>query len=332
MEKRTQQVFLATLAGKRISHCLSQCVNIIRNKVGQVHVFAVIPNLFDRVKIRSIGRQPFEVQSAEPQFEFPCRRTVNHPAIHNQDEAPGKMSQYLRNKLLKVVSVHIRVLYRKIESELVSPRRNTYRRNGRQSVATVPSIMDWSLAFRRPSAANSWLKHKTAFVHKYDGFAASTGFFLSFASLPFARLQLPFHRVLLLDVRAFGNSSPWLSEYARHWTTRTGCQNAFQSLRPLSEESIVQWHNRYDEHPLAGASQADASAYPTGCCVDLEGCEPQRNVRRTDCKPSASPIRSMGLPRSAVRSLEQPVPVSAMRWLCAAVAPTVPLFLRVSYP
>ena len=40
MKKRTQQIFLDALATERITHCLSQCVNILRNEVGQVDIFA----------------------------------------------------------------------------------------------------------------------------------------------------------------------------------------------------------------------------------------------------------------------------------------------------
>ena len=91
------------------------------------------------------------------------------------------------------------------------------------------------------------------------------GLFLFSASPSFARWQLPFHRVSRSRFGLFGNSSPCPSEYVRHRTIRSGCQNVFQSLRRLSAESIAQWHSRYDQQPLAAASQADASAYATNC-------------------------------------------------------------------
>ena len=332
MKKRTQQVFLATLATKRITHCLSQCVNILRNEVGQVHIFAVIPNLLDRVEVRGISWQPFEIQLAEPQSEFLCRRTVNHPTVDNQDEPFGKMGPHLRHKLLKVIGVHIRILYRKIKSKLVPPWRNTYCRNSRQPVATIPAIVDWSPTFGRPGAPNRWLKHEAAFVRQYDCLAASMSFFLSLASPSFARGQLPFHRVLLLGVQAFGNSIPCPSEYARHWTIRSGWQSVFRLLRPLCAKSIVQWHTRYGEHPLTEAFPADLSAYLTNCYVGQEGCELQRSIRRACHRMSANPIRLMGLPQPAVRSLGHPAPVPAMKRLYAAVAPTVLVFLWASYP
>ena len=332
MKERTQQISSATLATQRITHDLSQCANVVRNEVGQVNVFAVIPNLLDRIKIRGISRQPFDVQAAESQLEFPYRRTMNHPPVDNQDDSLGKMSQYLPDKLLKVVGVYIRVLYRKIQRKMMSPRRNTYRRNSRQPVATIPAIMDWCLAFRGPCAANRWLKQKTTLIRKYNGFTASTGFFLFWASPSFAKWQLRFHRVLLLDARAFGNSSPCLSEYARHWTIRSGSQSAFQLPRLFCAGSITRWYNRYTWCPLTEVSQAGAFAYPTNCWGGQEGCGLERTVRLTCRRMPANPTRWMGLPQPIVQSRGYPVLVSAMRWLYAAVAPTVWLFLRVSYP
>ena len=332
MKKRTQQVFLATLATKRITHRLSQCVNILRNEVGQVHIFAVIPNLLDRVEVRGISWQPFEIQLAEPQSEFLCRRTVNHPAVDNQDEPSGKMPSQLRHKLLKVIRVHIRILYRKIKSKLVSPRRNTYCRNSRQPVATIPAIVDWSPAFGRPGAPNRWLKHEAAFVRQYDRSAASMGFFLSSASPSFARGQWPFHRVPWLDVPASGNSSPCLSEYARHWTIRSGCQSVFRLLRPLDAKSRVPWHTHCGEHPLTEASPANLFAYLTNCCVGQEGCALRRRVHRAGHGMSANSIRLMGLPLLTVLSRGHPALVPAMRWLYAVAAPIVWVFLQVSYP
>ena len=332
MEKRTQQILLTDLATQRITDCLGQYFNIVRDKVRQIHVLAAIPNLFDRVEVRSIRRQPFHIHATESQTQLPRGRTMHHPTVDNHDDSFAKMSQNLRNKFLEVVRMHICILYRKVKAQLVSSRRNTYRRDSRQSVATVPTVMDGGLAFWCPCPTYRRLKHKPAFVGKYDGFTASSGFFLYAANPSFARGLWLFHRVLWPVVRASDNSSPCPSGYARHWTTRSEYRSESRLLRRLFAASTTRWDSHVEKHLSAAALPVDSSASVINLGYAPAGYEPQMPVRRTSHRLFAIQLPLMDWLRLAWRFLEPCVLVPAGLWLFAAAAPIVWLFQRVSYP
>ena len=131
---------------------LFKFANIFGNIIGQIRILAAVPNLLDRIEIRCIRRQPFHINTAESSLQSFGTAAMNHPAIHNQDNPLWKMYKQLCHKCLKIISDNIVVTNSKIQSQTLESRRNRNGRNSRQSVTTVPAVMNGSLSLPSPSS------------------------------------------------------------------------------------------------------------------------------------------------------------------------------------
>ena len=99
---------------KRTSDCLGEFCDVLRNEVGQVHVLRPSPDLFIGIEFRGVRRQPFEAQPAwEPCQELVRGRTVDLPAIQDQDDPPGKVSEDFRHETLDIRGTEIVLLERR---------------------------------------------------------------------------------------------------------------------------------------------------------------------------------------------------------------------------
>jgi len=235
--------------------------NIFRDIIGQVRIFAAVPNLFDWIKIRCIRRQPFHINAAESPLQSFSTATMYHPAIHNQDKPSRKMRQQFCHKGLKIISNNVVVTNCEIQSQMPAFRRNRNGRNSRQSVAAVPTVMNGSLSLPSPSSPNSWLKHKAAFIQQNSGFTAFSGFFLYGANRSFARWLSPLRLVREIFVRAFGNCSPSASGFARLERDgnklETSCESQLQYV-PMSTSSFC-------SRKLSGLCLADDLTFDVAC-------------------------------------------------------------------
>ena len=64
MKIRTKQILLPRLDIKAVFNGLGQVCHIVRNNVGQLAIFAMVPNLLNRIQIRRIARKKMQFQSA----------------------------------------------------------------------------------------------------------------------------------------------------------------------------------------------------------------------------------------------------------------------------
>lgn len=178
MKKRTKQILLPRLDIKAVFNGLGQVCHIVRNKVGQLAVFAMVPNLLNRIQFRRISRKPLRLNTMAESALQPANPTaMHHPAVDNQNDARGEMLQQVSDKCLKIIGTNIMALNRKIQSQSMTFRRTRKRGDGRQPIPAIPTAQDRRLSFGGPCAANRWLKHKPAFVQKNDGFTCSASFF-----------------------------------------------------------------------------------------------------------------------------------------------------------
>jgi len=324
---------LFALTAQRGIQCISQMCNVIRYKIRQLAVFAVVPDLLNRIQLRCIGWQPFHVDTFSKPFSKPANAAaMNHPTVDDKDDALGKMQKQFSNKVLKIVGTNIGVLHSKIQSKPTFSRRHTDRRYGRQSIASVPAIMNRCMSLRSPCSPDGRLQHKAAFIGKYDGFSGPAGFFLCAANRSCARERWPVRHALWLSFRASGNSSPWLSKYARRWMRHRRDRSSFRLLRPPVAESKVQWDSRSFE-PLSKVA-FPTSAYPCGLIpVGVRGdCVPERMLRLVFRRLAATALWLQALHRRVWPSHLRDTLLGAKQWLVAAYVPIVQGFQWVSYP
>ena len=310
---------------------LFKFANIFGNIIGQVRIFAAVPDLLNRIKIGGIRRQPFHINAAESSLQSPGTAAMNHPAIHNQDKPSRKMRKQFCHKGLKIISDNVVVTNSEIQSQMPAFRRNRNGRNSRQSVPAVPAIMNGSSSLPSPGAPNSWLKHKAAFIQQNSGFTAFSGFFLYGANRSFAKWLSPVRLVRELCVRAFGNCSPSASGFAR--LERDGnkleisCESPLQYV-PMSTSSFC---NR----KLSGLCLADDPTFDVACpkvsLADRVSAWVRGLWHRLFCghraiePPNCRKSQPSWQPRGFRRRLSAELLLAA----CAAEVPL--LFLLVSY-
>jgi len=207
-------------------------IYIFRNIIGKVAILAVIPNLLHRIKLRRIRRQPFKPDSpGKSSLQTYCAPAMHKPAVQNQNNTLWKMNKELPDKKHKIVNADVRILDVKIQTQLMTNRRNTDSADGRELVVTFPVVKQWRLASWGPGSTHQRLEHKAAFIQQNDGSTAFSGVFLYKANVPFARFLWPARCVLWHAVPAFGNCSADEKECTRHLIV----DNRHRSSSELSE-------------------------------------------------------------------------------------------------
>lgn len=314
-----------------VTNFLFKFGNIFGNIIGQVRIFAAVPNLLDRIKIRCIRRQPFHINTAESSLQSFGPATMYHPTIHDQDKPSLKMRQQFCHKGLKIIGDNIMVTNSEIQSQTPASRRNRNGRNSRQSIAAVPAIMNGSLSLTSPGSPNSWVKHKTAFIQQNDGFTPFSGFFLYGANRSFAKWLSPVRLVRELCVLAFGNCSPSASGFAR--LVKDG--NKLETFSELPLQYVPMSTSLFCNRKLSGLCLADDPTFAVSCpkvsSADLvpawvRGLWPRlfrghRAIEPPNCQKS----QLFGQPRGFHRRR------SAELSLALDVAEVLLLFLLVSY-
>ena len=315
----------------RLKNTCSKCVNVLRNMVGQVCVFASIPDLFNWVEIGRVGRQPFDIDPASKTFTQPfSSRAMNRPAIHNQDNAPRQVLQNFRHEEFESIGTDVVRLKVEIEPQMTAFRRNAENRNGRKTIPSVPTIENRGLAPWGPSPPHQRLKHKAGFVQKNDATPCSSRFFLSGANPLDASCRWPSRRVPGPAVRVSDNSSPVHLRCARLQRDDIALRSVDKLSLPHAPEST----NEYDSHERPDLFSTERStsdaACPRACKADgVVACflVPllHRACRHLASEPPSQPRRRPGeLPRG------YHAPCSATPWHVAAAVLILVGFLLVS--
>lgn len=321
-EERTQQRLLTTASSQGLANSFGQMLHIIWYKVGHIRVFGSIPNLLVGIKFWGIRRQPFDRDSFfESPLQFFGSPAMNHPAIPDQNDTLGKTLKQCRDKWLSIFGSDIMAKQFKMKSHLAVYGRNTDCRHDREPISAIPAILDRGFASWRPRPPHNRLKHKAAFISKYDGFTAFSRVFLYAASRFFATLRSHLRCVRGLCVPASDNSSPSLIVYATHLMGRTLCQNAFLSPQPHERAS----RDHCNSHAFRGLEATDwqvvSTVLPSACKAVLYAASPSGHPGHTaDRLFSIAKLRRM-LRRNAWLPANPTILVPATPWLPADAAP-----------
>lgn len=150
LEKRAHQAPLVPRAGQRSGNGLMKIVHILRNEVGQIAVFGVVPNPLHRVEIRSIGRQPLDLEPVGMRrLQDPDRLAVGVQAVQNRHESAAQVVMEQRQESHDLFPTHVVPMDAKIQPQPPPHRRHSERRNDRQTVAAIPTVLDRRLTARR---------------------------------------------------------------------------------------------------------------------------------------------------------------------------------------
>lgn len=215
-EERSQKLLLSLNSAQRPPNGSLQLCHILRHEVGQVAILAMVPDALDRVEVRGIRRQPFNVHASPKTPPQPTpSRSMHLPAVHNQNDATPEMLQQACHKQFKILGADITGLQVEVKTDAMANWRDADGRDSRKSVVSSPTIQQRCLCSWRPSAANQRLQHKAGFIRKNDAATGSVGFFLYVANPAFANARWPLRCVGGPVFPVSGSSSPSLSAGAR---------------------------------------------------------------------------------------------------------------------
>ncbi len=150
----------------------------------------------------------------------------------------------LTNERLHLVSTDVVIVNLEVQSKPATLWRDGDRRNDRQTVVPIPTIVDWRVASRSPGSTHHRLEHEAAFIDKNDATTGSSRFFLCAANPWCANVGSLLRLVREPVARAFGNSSPSASKYATRSKDRSGRRSGGESLGLPASGSTVRFCNR----------------------------------------------------------------------------------------
>lgn len=164
----------------RVIHGLGKMLHIIRNEVRQVSVLGVIPDHLNWIQVGCIAGQPFHFKPVHAGFAQEANSfAVCTEAVHNQDELSAQMTMDEVEKSYDLHEGDVVIVYLKVQAKPTVEGSQRYRRDNRQAVVPIPTVLDWRLTLRCPRAAHRWLQHEATFVYENDTPPLLTGFFLT---------------------------------------------------------------------------------------------------------------------------------------------------------
>ena len=150
-------------------------------QVGHGACLEVGPSVFDRIEIRSIGRQERAARS-QRLTENPgyLGTAVSLEAVPDHHRTAGKMaSQNLEERHYFRDADSTIWMQAEEKRQLVAARWNAQCSDGRDLLMRAsPLKQHWRLALGRPAAANQWRHQEATLVNKDQGSLQSPGFFL----------------------------------------------------------------------------------------------------------------------------------------------------------
>jgi hypothetical protein len=275
----------------RVTYSFIKCIDIFGKIVRQVGILASIPDVFGRVKIGGICWQPFNRNTlAEAMSQAFCSRPVNRPPIHDQNDTVRLVSQKFNDKSFEFVGANVGSLNIEVDRQTPTFRRNAKGRDCRQSVASIPTIMNRRLAAWRPSPPNNRLEHKATFIKENEATTASARVFLYAATLSDATGQWLFRCVRGLDARVSGNSNPKRPEYAKHDKDDNPHQSACRSPLLRDLESTTRSCNREQQDLLSTTQPTFGVACPRACKADVvAACSLKLSSHHVGRHPASEP-------------------------------------------
>ena len=261
VEAGVQGWLLVFFANQRPMNGDVQVQQVVRDEVGQITIFGVVPNVFDWVEIRGIGRQPLEVEPIRMNVgDLTSGATMHIPAIPDQNGPPAQMTSKVPQKVDHVRRANVLFVNGKEEPQATPVGRDRHGTDDRESIVSVPCVREGRLSPRRPGSPQQRLQHEATFIDEHEWTIADARLFLSEANLAFA-IDRPLARhAPVPSARASADSIPSRAEPSTRATRGRSRQSAAGSLRPPADKSTGWSGSRPPAGPSPKALRASASA------------------------------------------------------------------------
>lgn len=197
MEERMYPVrFMAVCLQDSIQDFVKLC-DLIGNEIGKRSALRLLPDVFHRVKIGSVAREPIDAQPISAAVvQLPHGRTMRAQAVANQNHGTAQVVVHLAQKRDHIFRMYVMIEQRVIQAKPTGPRCATNRRQRTDPVVAIPSMLDGRITLRGPHSSSQRLQQIAAFIEKNQA-------------------SLPFEALFLAAANPRGANGRWLARPAR---------------------------------------------------------------------------------------------------------------------
>lgn len=196
-----------------------QFVDIVRDHVGQIGVFGLVPHVFDRIKVRGVCGKPFDGEPLNTVLQqLSDGRSMGRQTVTHEDERTPQVEVNLSQEPDEVRSSCVVVKQFVVQAKPVGPGRASNRSQSRDPIVTIPDSLDRCVSRRSPHSPPQGLEQIATFIKKNQASLPFEALFLAAANSRGSseRLRLRSARALAVSVSADSNRAD-AANVAHRW-------------------------------------------------------------------------------------------------------------------
>lgn len=216
IKEGSNQVWVIMFLHQRKPNPNLQMIDIVGDKVGQVGVLGMAPDLFDRIQFGGVRWEKSHLYGLGKAFpQFSGGGFVNTGSVPDHDQVSPQTPMQFGDEVFHHGRLDVLGIDAEVNAQASLFGRKGDRRDDGEAVMAVPRIVDRGLPPGRPRTADHRLQLEPALVQKDKGGVIGPPFFLSPAKPRDAKRRWLSRFAPELVVRASDNSSPDSSESSK---------------------------------------------------------------------------------------------------------------------
>lgn len=218
-----------------------ESLHVFRRQVDQITILAVVPDLLNWIKVRRIGRQPFNADSLGMGLQVApqCFCPMDTPSIHDEYHPAANISRDGPQEGNHILSTDVFSLNAPVKPDPASMGGKSKGTDGRESIVTAPLVEYRCLSSGCPCPSHQRLEHESTLIQKDDASIFLFSVFLYAAIFPYAKPESVPRPFPCPDAVAFDNSNHKHGESSRRGPDDTLHQNDSRSPSLSVAVSIV---------------------------------------------------------------------------------------------
>lgn len=164
---------------ERFGDGVVESVEVGRDEVGELRVLGMTPERLDRIEVRCIGREPFDVEPLRAALvQLANGRAMDVESVHHDHERTSVLATESAEIPHEVRRPDVALLHGEVLPNLRASRQDTQTADHAQAVMSLRDDLLRTFADRSPSPPIQRLQPKAGFIEKDDDRAPTAGLFL----------------------------------------------------------------------------------------------------------------------------------------------------------
>jgi hypothetical protein len=132
---------LGSLTGNGLIDAGVKVIAIVRDEIGQVRVFGMIPDLLGWIEVRRVGRKPFHADRCGMATQVLTQNlgTVDIPSVKDEDEFAADTPSQRTQEDHDLWAASVLGVDLPVETKSLAASRKSDRTDNRQAIMTIPS-------------------------------------------------------------------------------------------------------------------------------------------------------------------------------------------------